>query len=71
MREIVRTNDLVLLSYVQHLLGEEEIECLVLDTHMSALEGSIGAIPRRVVVADGDYVKACRVLGNASITITG
>ena len=71
MRELVRTNDLVLISYVQHLLAEEEIDCLVLDTHTSSIEGSIGAIPRRVVVADGDYVRACRALGNASITITG
>jgi len=69
MRELLKTNDLVLLSYVVHLLGEAGIECEVFDAHMSAVEGSIGAIPRRLMVATEDFPAARRTLGNASITI--
>ena len=54
MREILRTNDPVLLSFVEALLADTRIEYLVLDAHTAAMEGSILAIPRRVVVeADG------------------
>jgi hypothetical protein len=70
MREILATNDLVLLSYAAHLLGEAGIEFEVFDTHMSAVEGSIGAIPRRLMVASDDFAAAKRTLGNASITIS-
>ena len=69
MREVLRTNDLVLLSYACHVLGEQGIEANVLDNHMSVLEGSIGALPRRLTVQSGDYDAAIRALGNASITI--
>lgn len=69
MRELLRTNDLVLISYVSHLLEEAGVDFQVLDAHMSAIEGSIGAIPRRIVVAEDNYALATRILGNASITI--
>ena len=62
MRELLRTNDLVRLSYLEALLRAEEIESLVLDGHMSVLEGSAGAIPRRLVVTSDDYAEARRVL---------
>jgi hypothetical protein len=70
VRELLVTNDLVLLSYATHVLGEAGIGFEVFDTHMSAVEGSIGAIPRRLMVAAGDFAAARRALGNASITIT-
>jgi hypothetical protein len=69
MRELIRTNDLVLISYVSHLLQEGGVDFQVLDSHMSAVEGSIGAIPRRIVVPDDNHALATRLLGNASITI--
>lgn len=69
MRELMRTNDPVLLSYVQHVLREAGIEPHVFDQHTSAVEGSIGAIPRRIMVAADDMPAARRVLGNASITL--
>jgi len=69
MTELLRSNDPVYLSFVGHVLGEADIEYLVLDTFMSAVEGSIGAIPRRIMVADEDIVKARLALGNASLTI--
>jgi Putative prokaryotic signal transducing protein len=71
MRELLRSNDLVYLSFVAHVLDEEGIAHLVFDGYTSAVEGSIGAIPRRVMVADEDVVKATRALGNASLTING
>lgn len=50
MEEIFRTNDLVKLSYVRHVLSEAGIEHFVADEHISAVEGNIGAFPRRVMV---------------------
>jgi hypothetical protein len=70
MRELLRTNDLVLLSYASHLLKEEGIESYVFDGYMSAVEGSIGVLPRRLMVEDEDFAAAERVLGNASITLS-
>ena len=69
MRELLRSNDLVYLSFVMHVLNEAGIGHMMLDTHMSALEGSIGAIPRRVMVEEDDLEKAKLALGNASLTI--
>jgi hypothetical protein len=69
MRELIRTNDLVLISYVSHILDEAGIDFQVLDAHMSAIEGSIGAIPRRIAVSEDKHALATRLLGNASITI--
>jgi Putative prokaryotic signal transducing protein len=62
MKELLRTNDVVRLSWLQALLGDSGIESLVLDHHTSLVEGSIGAIPRRLVVAERDYRRARAVL---------
>lgn len=62
MREILRTNDIVKLSWVQALLADAGIETVLLDVHTSIIEGSIGAIPRRLAVIDDDYAQAVRVL---------
>ena len=50
MKELLRSNDPVLISYVSALLEDEEIDFVVADQNMSVLEGSIGALPRRVLV---------------------
>ena len=65
MRELLRTTDLVRLSWLQALLAESRIEGIVLDSHTSVMEGSISAIPRRLMVADDDYDEAVRLLGEA------
>ncbi len=52
MHELIRTNDAVLVSAVQALLDGAKIPHLVLDQNMSVLEGSIGILPRRVLVAE-------------------
>jgi hypothetical protein len=65
MKELLRTNDVVLLSFATALLRDEGMEPVVLDTHTSILEGSIGAIPRRLMVADADYDSARTLLDGA------
>jgi hypothetical protein len=62
LKELLRTNDPVLLSFATALLAEERIEAVVLDGHTSILEGSIGAIQRRLMVRDEDLVRARRLL---------
>ena len=71
MIELLRSNDLVYLSYIIHLLDEAGIDHLLLDSHMSAVEGSIGAIPRRLMVEAGRLEDARRLAGNASLTNSG
>jgi hypothetical protein len=65
MKELLRTNDPVRLSFVQALLRDSGIESLVLDHHTSLVEGSIGAIPRRLVATERDYLRACSVMAAA------
>jgi Putative prokaryotic signal transducing protein len=65
MRELFRTNDVVRLSWAQAQLRDAGIESLVLDQHTSLVEGSIGAIPRRLMVAERDYRRACAVIAAA------
>ena len=62
MIEIMRTNDIVLISAVQAALDEIEIPFFVADSHMSALEGSLGFLPRRVLVLEEDVAEARRSL---------
>jgi hypothetical protein len=62
MIEILRTNDLVLLSRVETILSDAGISGLVADRHMSAVEGSLGFLPRRVLVAAEDAARARRLL---------
>jgi hypothetical protein len=66
MIELLRTNDLVMISWVSALLADSGVEALVLDAHASVIEGSIGAIQRRIVVAEKDYARAKLLLDAAS-----
>ena len=65
MNELLRTNDPVRLSVLQALLRDSGIDSLVLDHHTSLVEGNIGAIPRRLMVAEADYRRARTVLAAA------
>jgi hypothetical protein len=67
MKELLRTNDAVIISFVQSLLKDAGIECLVADENMSVLDGSIGILPRRVLVLEDDLDEARRILGDADI----
>jgi hypothetical protein len=61
VRELVRTNNAVLISALGALLDGAGIPYIVLDQNMSVLEGSIGILPRRLMVAD-DHAEAARAL---------
>lgn len=65
MRELFRTNDIVRLSWAQARLREAGIDSLVLDHHTSLVEGSIGAIPRRLMVAERDHRRARDIIAAA------
>lgn len=67
MRELVRTNDPVVLSFVEALLKEQDIGHMVVDTNMSVLEGSIGILPARLMVADRDEFMARANLRDAGL----
>ena len=67
MQNILRTNDPVLLSFVEALLREAGIGHHVADAHISVLEGSIGVFPRRVLVPDDDAAQARDVLAEAGL----
>ncbi|MEM1370816.1 MAG: DUF2007 domain-containing protein [Pseudomonadota bacterium] len=67
MRELVRTNDPVLISFLQVLLKDAGIRAVVLDENMSVLEGSIGVLPRRVLVDADDLHRARRTLEEADL----
>ena len=65
MRELLRSNDLVRLSFIEALLKDDGIAAVVLDGHTAAIEGSIGALPRRLMVAEEDFAQARRRLVDA------
>jgi hypothetical protein len=68
MKELLRSNDPVLLSYVSALMDEADIGFVVADTNMSVLEGSIGALPRRVLVEAAKIARARGILTEAGIS---
>ena len=65
MVELLRRNDPVRLSWVTALLADAHIETVVFDTHTSIIEGSIGALLRRLMVLAGDLSRARHVLETA------
>lgn len=67
MRELVRTNDPVLVSAIEALLKGAEIPHVVLDQNMSVLEGSLGILPRRILVADEYEQNARRLMQDAGL----
>ncbi len=67
MKEILRTNDRVLVSAVEALLDGADIPHLILDQNMSVLEGSLGILPQRVLVADQFWKSARHLLEDAGL----
>ncbi len=67
MDELLRTNDVVLISFVEALLRDAGIEHLVVDQNMSVVEGSLGVLPRRVLVAAEQVAAARRLLEEAGV----
>lgn len=66
MEEVLRTTDWVRLSFIQALLTDAGIESVVADEHMSILDGSIMAIPRRIMVLTADATRAKDLISEAS-----
>jgi Putative prokaryotic signal transducing protein len=67
VRELIRTNDAVLISAIEALLGAAHIAHVVVDQNMSVLEGSIGIIPRRILVGEDQLGAARRLLTDAGL----
>src|SRR6185437_13603268 len=68
LRELVRTNDIVLVSAVGALLDGANIHHLVLDQNMSIIEGSLGVLPRRILVHEDDNREARQILSDAGLS---
>lgn len=67
MRELLVTNDLVLLNFVETLLTDSGIKSVVFDRHMSLMEGSIGVLPRRLLVDEAAWGRAARIMDDAGL----
>lgn len=67
MRDLIRTNDPVLLNFVQTLLHDAGIEAAVFDGNMSTVQGTLGAILQRIAVPEERWADACRILREADL----
>ena len=62
VKELLRTTDPTVIPYASALLQGEGIDVFPMDVHMSVLEGSMGILPRRLFVREGDWVAARQVM---------
>jgi hypothetical protein len=67
MKELLRTTDIVLLTYITSLLEDASISPFIADSHMSSIEGSIGAFPRRVLVPEEDWPASVHIMEEAGL----
>ncbi len=67
MIELLRTNDIVLISRIEALMAEHDIGVFVADQYMSAVEGSLGFLPRRVMIDADDLPRARMALHSAGL----
>jgi len=67
MHDLIRTNDPVLISFVESLMRDAGIGCMVADSGMSILEGSVGIIPRRILVDPAQAGQARRIVIDAGL----
>lgn len=70
MKTLLKTNDAVLISFVESLLNEADINHAVLDAHMSVMEGSLGVLPRRVLVDEDEWDRAVEIVSEAGVDIS-
>lgn len=70
MKELLRTTDPTIIAFATALLQGEGIEPFVMDVHMSALEGSIGILPRRIMVRETELFRARAILSDNQIAVT-
>lgn len=69
MEELLRTNNITLIPYVQTLLSAADIPSFEMDVNMSVLEGSIGILPRRLMVRSDDLSDAKHVLWENGVSL--
>jgi hypothetical protein len=69
MKELIRTNDPTIIAFSKALLSAEGIDCFEFDVHMSVLEGSIGIMPRRLMVGDRELFLARAILRDNDIEL--
>ena len=69
MKEVLRTTDPTVIAFATHLLAGEGITAFTLDVHMSVLDGSLGILPQRLVVADRDLFLARAILRDNDIPV--
>ena len=67
MKELLRTTNPATMAFATAILRGEGIECFEMDVHMSVLEGSIGVLPRRIMVRDKDLFQAKAILKDNEI----
>lgn len=67
MKELLRTTDPTVIAFATVLLEGEGIAAFPLDVHMSVLDGSLGILPRRLMVADQDHFRATAILRDNGI----
>ena len=67
MKELLRTTDATVIAFATVLLDGEGIDVFPLDVHMSVLDGSLGILPRRLMVRDEDHAQALRVIRDNGI----
>jgi hypothetical protein len=65
MRAVLKSLDPIVLDYAANVLSQEGIESVVFDTHASVMDGSMGFLPRRLMVRDEDFDRAYRLLSQA------
>jgi len=70
MQEILRSNDPTVIAFASALLSGEDIKVFEMDVHMSVLEGSIGILPRRLLVAREDAFQARAVLRDNDLPVS-
>ena len=69
MKELLRTTDPTLMAFAQMLLRGEDIACFEFDVNTSIIEGSIGILPRRLMVADKDHFVATAVMRDNDVDL--
>lgn len=67
MKLLIRTTNAITLDYALTLLRDRGLSPLVLDQHMSMVEGSLGVLPRRIMIDDAEEVAARRTLTEAGM----
>lgn len=67
MRELLRSNDPVLINFAESVLRQAGIASFIADQHISVIEGSIGAFPRRLLVGEADFASARDALREAGL----